>query len=90
MPRSLAIITFALGLLSAVNLVCARPAPSDSWNQLADDFINQYLAFSPTASTQVGIHLHDHELDDYSRPSIAKQVAWLQQFEKRVDRKSVV
>jgi len=92
MPRSLAIITFALGLLSAVNLVCARPAPSDSWNQLADDFINQYLAFSPTASTQAGMHIHDNELDDYSTASIAKQVAWLQQFEKRVlafDQKSL-
>jgi uncharacterized protein (DUF885 family) len=92
MPRSLAILSFALALLSAANFVCARPQPSDSWNQLADDFINQYLAFSPTASTQVGIHLHDHELDDYSRPSIAKQVAWLQQFEKRVlefDQKSL-
>ena len=84
MPRSLGIITFALGLLSAVNFVCARPAPSDSWNQLADDFINQYLAFSPTASTQAGIHIHDNELDDYSTASIAKQVAWLRQFEKRV------
>ena len=92
MPRSLAIITFALGLLSAVNFVCARPAPSDSWNQLADDFIDQYLAFSPTASTQAGIHIHDNELDDYSTASIAKQVAWLQQFEKRVlafDQKSL-
>jgi hypothetical protein len=92
MPRSLAIITFALGLLSAVNFVCARPAPSDSWNQLADDFINQYLAFSPTVSTQVGIHIHDNELDDYSTASIAKQVAWLRQFEKRVlafDQKSL-
>jgi Bacterial protein of unknown function (DUF885) len=92
MPRSLAIITFALGLLSAVNFVCARPVSSDSWNQLADDFINQYLAFSPTASTQAGIHLHDNELDDYSTASIAKQVAWLQQFEKRVlafDQKSL-
>jgi len=84
MPRSLAALMFALGLLLAVSLVCARPAPSDSWNQLADDYINQSLAFSPTASTQIGIHIHDSELDDYGPASIAKQVAWLQQFEKRV------
>src|SRR5215467_13360332 len=84
MRRSLAIPLSALGLLLAVHLVCARPAPSPSWNQLADDFISQYLAFSPTASTQVGIHAHDGELDDYSAASIAKQVVWLQQFEKRV------
>ena len=65
MPRSLAALMFALGLLLAVSLVCARPATSDSWNQLADDYINQSLAFSPTASTQIGIHIHDSELDDY-------------------------
>jgi uncharacterized protein (DUF885 family) len=57
---------------------------ADSWGHLSDDFIDQYLAFSPTASTQVGIHIHDAELDDYSPASIAKQIAWLQQFEKRV------
>jgi len=84
MPRLLAILTLVLGLLLAVNFVFARPAPSDSWNKLADDFINQYLAFSPTSSTQVGIHIHDNELDDYSAASIAKQVTWFQQFEKRV------
>jgi hypothetical protein len=84
MPRLLAALTFALGLLLAVCLVCARPATSDSWNQLADDYIDQYFAFSPTASTQVGIHIHDAELDDYGPVSIAKQVAWLQQFENRV------
>ena len=65
---------------------------ADSWSHLSDDFIDQYLAFSPTASTQVGIHIHDAELDDYSPASIAKQIAWLQQFEKRVlafDRKTL-
>ena len=84
MPRSLAVLICALASLLAVNFLCARPSPADSWNQLADDYINQYLAFSPTASTQVGVHTHDAELDDYSTTSIAKQVAWLQQFEKRV------
>src|ERR1700751_4636903 len=57
---------------------------ADSWSHLSDDFIDQYVAFSPTASTQFGIHIHDAELDDYSPASIAKQIAWLQQFEKRV------
>jgi hypothetical protein len=84
MPRSLIAVMFVVGSLLVVSFAFAVPAPADSWNQLADDFINQYLAFSPTASTQVGIHIHDGELDDYSAASIAKQVAWLQQFEKRV------
>jgi Bacterial protein of unknown function (DUF885) len=84
MPRPLIAVMFVVGSLLFVSFAFAVPAPADSWNQLADDFINQYLAFSPTASTQVGIHIHDAELDDYSAASIAKQVVWLQQFEKRV------
>jgi hypothetical protein len=84
MPRSLAVLGLTLASVLVVDFAFARPAPSDSWDQLAEDYINQYLAFSPTASTQIGIHIHDAELDDYGPASIAKQVAWLQQFEKRV------
>ena len=71
--------------LFAISTFASSAAPAaDSWSRLSDDFIDQYLAFSPTVSTQVGIHIHDAGLDDYSPASIAKQVAWLQQFEKRV------
>ena len=84
MPRMLAALTLALGLLLAFHFSGAGPAPAESWNRLADDYINQYLAFSPTTATQVGIHAHDDELDDYSSAAIARQVAWFRQFEKRV------
>jgi len=71
--------------LFAISTFASSAVPAaDSWSRLSDDFIDQYLAFSPTVSTQVGIHIHDSELDDYSPASIAKQVGWLQQFEKRV------
>ncbi|HSC45677.1 MAG TPA: DUF885 domain-containing protein [Candidatus Acidoferrum sp.] len=60
-----------------------QPSPA-SWSALSDDFINQYFAFSPSAATQAGIHTHDTELESYSPAAIAKQVAWLRQFEKRV------
>ena len=59
-------------------------APRESWDSLADDFIDHYFAFSPSAATNAGIHSHDSELEDYSPQAIAKQVAWFQQFEKRV------
>jgi uncharacterized protein (DUF885 family) len=83
--RSATLRLIASFLLLAISTCgySAYPA-TDSWSRLSDDFIDQYLAFSPTAATQVGIHVHDAELDDYSPASIAKQVAWLQQFEKRV------
>ena len=84
MPRALASLALTVASLLAVNLGFTRPAPSDSWDQLADDYINQYLAFAPTSSTQIGVHTHDAELEDYSPASLAKQIAWLQQLEKRV------
>jgi len=84
MPRSFSILVLTLASLLAFSFAFARPALSDSWDQLADDFINQYLAFSPAASTQLGVHQHDAELEDYSAASLAKQVAWFQECEKRV------
>ena len=84
MPRAFSILVLTLASLLAFSLAFARPALSDSWDQLADDFINQYLAFSPAASTQLGVHQHDAELEDYSAASLAKQVAWFQECEKRV------
>jgi len=84
MPRAFSMLALTLASLLAFSFAFARPAVSDSWDQLADDYISQYLAFSPAASTQLGVHQHDAELDDYSAASLAKQVAWFQEFEKRV------
>jgi uncharacterized protein (DUF885 family) len=84
MPRAFSILALTLASVLALSFAFARPAPADSWDQLADDYINQHLVFSPTASTQLGVHTHDAELDDYSAASLGKQVAWLEQFEKRV------
>jgi uncharacterized protein (DUF885 family) len=77
--------------VAVVFLVCtlagasfASPARGESWDSLADDFIDHHFAFSPSVATSAGIHSHDSELEDYSAPAIAKQVAWYQQLEKRV------
>jgi len=80
------LLSAALCALLLATVTPAQPQPQTvaSWSTLSDDFINQYFAFSPAAATQAGIHTHDTELDSYSPPCIAKQVAWLQQFEKRV------
>src|SRR5262245_6741845 len=86
MPRrSASLRLIVCFFLFAISTLAYSAFPdADSWSHLSDDFIDQYLAFSPTASTQVGVHIHDGELDDYSPASVAKQIAWLQQFEKRV------
>jgi len=84
MPRAFSILILTLASLLAFSFAFPRPAPSDAWDQLVDDYIDQYLAFSPSAATQTGVHTHDRELEDYSAASLLKQVAWFEQFEKRV------
>lgn len=61
-------------------------APSDSWNALADDYIDQAVfALNPSAATAAGVHTYDAQLEDFSRAGIAKQIAILQKFEQRTE-----
>jgi len=49
---------------------------------LSDRFFDEYyFPFNPTTATYTGIHKYDGELEDYAKPTIAKQVAALKQFE---------
>ena len=40
--------------------------PNSPIDQLADRYLEQYVALSPTAATFMGIAGHDHELPDYT------------------------
>jgi hypothetical protein len=86
MPRPrFALVLAALSSLFFAGFSFAHPpTPADAWIQLSDDFIAAIFSFSPTSATSIGIHSHDAELDDYSVAAIAKQIAFFQQFEKRV------
>src|ERR1700675_1640579 len=58
-------------------------APSDSWNALADDYIDQAVfALNPIAATAAGVHSYDGQLEDFSRAGIEKQTAVLKKFEQ--------
>jgi uncharacterized protein (DUF885 family) len=59
-------------------------SPSDSWNTLVDEYIDQALfAFNPTYSTNAGVHQRDAELEDLSLAGIQRQISTLKKFEKR-------
>ena len=74
-------IVFFLAILGALP---GRAAPSDSWNVLVDDFLNQeFFPNNPTAATQLGVHQYDQKLDDFSAAAMAKEIASLRRFEKR-------
>jgi len=84
MPRIGVLIAFVFSIAAASSISAQSPKPTGSWDSVADDFSDQYFAFNPSLATTAGIHTHDSELEDYSARAIAKQIAWSQQFEKRV------
>ena len=84
MPRIGVLIAFVFSIAAASSISAQSPKPTGSWDSVADDFSDQYFAFNPSLATTAGIHTHDSELEDYSARAIAKQIAWSQEFEKRV------
>lgn len=84
MPRARLCLVTIFSLLFSFSASAQSPASGDPWSALSDDYIAATFAFAPSSATQAGIHTHDAELEDFSPPSIAKQVAFYQQFEKRV------
>ena len=80
--------TLFIALLSAITFagICyaQSSAPPDSWNTLADDYIDQAVfALNPSAATAAGVHTYDAQLEDFSRAGIDKQIAILKKFEQR-------
>jgi len=85
MPRlGVCLIAVFFSIAAAGSALSQSPATTNSWNSVGDDFIDQYFAFNPSLATSAGIHTHDSELEDYSAPAVAEQIAWFRQFEKRV------
>ena len=63
----------------AIMAVLASTAESQA---LSDRFFDEYyFPLNPTTATYTGIHKYDAELEDYSKATIAVQVAQLKRFE---------
>jgi uncharacterized protein (DUF885 family) len=78
------VLTTIIGFILSGGAVRTDDATA-RWNALADDYIDQVLfRFSPSQGTAAGLHQFDSQLEDYSRAAIDKEVAALQEFEKRV------
>src|SRR5262244_1505260 len=79
MPRPIA------GTLAALALICtacappaATPPPGTApFAQFVDAYLDKFAAFHPSIGAGNGIHSHDGQLEDFSAPSIAAEVAWL-------------
>jgi uncharacterized protein (DUF885 family) len=52
---------------------------------LADEYFDRvFLPLNPTHATTVGIHDYDDRIEDYSRAGMARQIAALRDFERRI------
>jgi uncharacterized protein (DUF885 family) len=57
-----------------------------TFNFLEDQFFTDvYFKFAPTAGTSAGLHQYDAQLEDYSAAGVAREVAALHEFEKKVE-----
>ncbi len=81
------ILPLGLGLAVCLNVIPLRAAaPADSaFNQLAEEFIAGYLAWRPQMGTALGLHEYDGKMTDYSRESLAVELARLKRFEMKLE-----
>ncbi len=84
-------IYIGLGLAPLSLLAQAQPTAAASahgeaaFRGLADRYFDQaYFKYQPTLGTLAGFHQYDSQLERFDRPTIAKQVATLHDFERQV------
>ncbi|HEU4400650.1 MAG TPA: DUF885 domain-containing protein [Candidatus Polarisedimenticolia bacterium] len=85
-----ALCAIALVFVLVLPVMAAKPAAPPGgaaasgqadYDRLVDRFFDEaYFRFHPTAGTEAGFHKYDRQLEDYSRASVAAQVAALKSF----------
>jgi uncharacterized protein (DUF885 family) len=70
---------------------CGSPAPRQSFDSIAEEFVYGTLALSPVSATQAGYHRHegkslDENLDDFSAAGIAAQRQFYTGFRGRLEK----
>lgn len=78
--------TFFLIIFSSiVNAESQSPSSNTAFMQLANDYFDTfYFPQNPSTATQMGIHIYDDKLEDYSKAGINHEITTLKQFEKEV------
>ncbi len=90
MMRRIAIDVALFGFLMLSGNAPAQKVSADgamqTFNFLEDQFFTDvYFKFAPTAGTADGLHQYDTQLEDYSAAGVAREVAALHEFEKKVE-----
>jgi uncharacterized protein (DUF885 family) len=90
MTNKLAVAAAVLGAMVGVGGARAQKLSADGAMQtfgvVSEQFFSDvYFKFSPTAGTADGLHQYDSQLEDYSAAGVAREVAALHEFQKRVE-----
>jgi len=90
MTNKLAVTAAILGAMMGTAGARAQRVSADGAMQtfgvVSEQFFSEvYFKFSPTAGTADGLHQYDSQLEDYSAAGVAREVAALHEFEKRVE-----
>jgi uncharacterized protein (DUF885 family) len=63
----------------------SKSTRNSGWNELVDNFFDDFFKLNPTQATAAGFHQHDSELEDYSRQGIEHQIAFAKDYLGRVN-----
>lgn len=77
---------FQPGCTSQPKSVVTQGSADNAFIQLADEFIDGFLAWRPQSGTALGLHQFDGKLTDYSSNSLAIELARLKDFNQRLER----
>jgi len=80
-------------LIPSLTAACSQPSAvktaadsSSAFNQLADQYFDEFFKHNPTAATAAGFHEHDAQLEDYSKEEIDREIAYLKDFAAKFDK----
>src|SRR5215475_6837623 len=82
----------SVSLLLAIALITVKlqgamaSDPEANFNQLVDQYFDEYFKHYPTAATAAGFHQRDAELEDYSQTEVRAQVAMLKGFAAKFEK----
>jgi len=88
------LIRFAITvlLISILLSACSQPSAvktadsTPAFNQLVDQYFDEFFKHNPSAATASGFHERDAQLEDYSKEEIDRQIAYLKEFAAKFDK----
>ena len=61
----------------------SAPAFDAQYDRLVDQYFDEYFKFHPTEGTSAGFHQYDSQLEDFSRASLDRDLAFLKEYQQK-------